>query len=145
MSNRILSYKGLLAINAMDTILLSTKKGEKGYRIRKFQLISNTPYQSGDEHIVQIWKEPETASASIDFSNNRLLGAGIINNDSAGYRYSTTDIIVFDNEIFNQDIYISHANADGSTAVNYYLELEVIMLNETEATVATLKDIRNSE
>jgi hypothetical protein len=29
--------------------------------------------------------------------------------------------------------------------MNYYLELEVIMLNETEATVATLKDIRNNQ
>jgi len=37
MSNRILSYRGLLAEAGQDTILLTTKKGEVGYKIIKFQ------------------------------------------------------------------------------------------------------------
>ena len=45
--------------------------------------------------------------------------------------------------IFNQDIYLTHLESQGSSAVNYYLELEQIKLDLNENTVATLKDIRN--
>ena len=142
--NRKLSYRGLLQPSAQDEILLSTKKGEVGYRITKFQIISNLPFQASDEHIVQIWKKaPASGTGSIDFSNNRLLASGVINNDSAGYRYSTTDVIIFDRDIINQDIYITHKNADGTSACNYYIELDVIKLNEQEAMVATIMNIRN--
>jgi len=46
MSNRILSYRGLLADGGEDTILLSTKKGEVGYRIIKFEMF---PYKPGQQ------------------------------------------------------------------------------------------------
>ena len=47
------------------------------------------------------------------------------------------------NEIFNQDIYITHVDSDASAPINYYIELEQIKLDLNENTVATLKDIRN--
>ena len=46
---------------------------------------------------------------------------------------------------FNQDIYVTNKDANGSKPVNYYLELEVIKLSEDQAMVATLKDIRNND
>jgi len=53
--------------------------------------------------------------------------------------------IIFDKEIFNQDIYITHTEAAGSAlACNYYIELEQVKLDLSENTVATLKDIRNA-
>jgi hypothetical protein len=51
---------------------------------------------------------------------------------------------MFDHEIFNQDIFVTHNDNEGSLAINYYLELEVIKLDESQAMVATLKDIRNN-
>lgn len=149
MSNRILSYKGLLTEGQIDELLLTTKKGEKGYRIVKFQLMPHVfGAGSGElESVVQIYKTEQSAATEIiDFGNNRLLGAGIINNDSNADTYPTVLTTVFDNEIFNQDIYITHKNnhADAA-AVNYYLELEVIKLSEDQAMVATLKDIRNND
>jgi len=143
--NRKLSYRGLLGLNAQEEILLSTKKGEVGYRITKFKIISNLPFQASDEHIVQIWKEPPTEGlASINFSDNRLLAAATINNDTAGYRYSISDVIIFDRDIINQDIFVTHTNTDGTSSCNYYIELEVIKLSEREALVATIMNIRNS-
>jgi hypothetical protein len=148
MSKRILSYRGLLASNAQETILLSTKKGEKGYRITKFDVIPQEPSGVSGTNVFQIWKDEQTAGAvvdTIDFSNNRLLGAAVSSHNASAFQYPPTQHIVFDQEIFNQDIYISQLDADGNnTACNYYLELEVIMLNETEAMVTTLKDIRNN-
>ena len=52
---------------------------------------------------------------------------------------------MFDHVKVNQDIYISHHNADGTSSCNYYIELEQMKLNLDEATVATLKDMRGRE
>jgi hypothetical protein len=143
----IKSYRGLLAQDAMDTILLHTNTGSTGYRIVKFQLM---PYifgaGSGElESVVKIYKIPQSSATEfIDFSDNTLLAAATINNDSAADQYPSVLATVFDNEIFNQDIYITHKNqhADGAS-VSYYFELEQMNLDLNENTVATLKDIRN--
>jgi len=145
MSNRILSYKGLLADGGQDTILLSTKKGEIGYRIKKFQLIgidANTAY----EGTAQIFKtEQSTIPTEIDFSDNRVLAAAIIQ-QSVSTQGSAYDTIIIDTVIFNQDIYVVHdeKSAGVNNAVNYYLELEVIKLDESQAMVTTLQDIKNN-
>jgi len=141
----IKSFRGLMAVNAVDTILLHTNDGSTGYRIVKFQIMSNKPYDAADEHIVKIYKISQTgASPTVDFSDNTLLGVAIINSDSAGYRYATTSTIIFDQEIFNQDLTITASNTDGTSSVNYYIELEQVKLDLGENTVATLKDIRNT-
>jgi len=57
---------------------------------------------------------------------------------------SLIKIFIFDNEIFNQDIFVTYTTGQGGQKINYYLELEQIRLNVDEATVATLKDIRNT-
>jgi hypothetical protein len=144
MSTKILSYKGLMANNSQERILLSTKKGEKGYRITKFQLMGNAPGTLNYESIMKIYKDEQSGvDGIIDFSDNRLIGAGFLEGSTS---VTSTDgiVVIFDNEIFNQDIFITHIEIEGGAPCNYYLELEVIMLNETEATVATLKDIRNN-
>jgi len=148
MSNRILSYKGLMADGAIETILLSTQKGEVGYRIHKFQLMSSnfghSSYEA--ESTIKIYKEEQsTAGSSVDFSDNRLIAAAQIGISGDPAVYGAAKVVVFDQEIFNQDIYITHKNQHSdNAAVNYYLELEVIKLDESQAMVATLKDIRNN-
>ena len=144
----IKTFRGLLAQDAIDTVTLHTNTGSTGYRIVKFQLM---PYVFGGgsgelESVVKIYKIPQTtADEFIDFSDNTLLGAAIINNDASADQYPTVLATVFDNEIFNQDIYITHKNQHPDAAsVSYYFELEQIKLDLQENTVATLKDIRNS-
>tara|TARA_R110001599_G_C12192282_1_gene654998 strand:- start:343 stop:777 length:435 start_codon:yes stop_codon:yes gene_type:complete len=143
--NQILSYRGLLATDGQDTILLSTKKGEKGFRIIKFELMGQQPGIAAMEHIVKVYKtEQSTIDGNIDFSDNRLLAAAYMQ-DNIGEHYVSSLDVVFDQEIFNQDIFVTAKDVKAGLPINYYLELEVIMLNETEATVATLKDIRNNQ
>jgi len=50
--------------------------------------------------------------------------------------------VIFDREIFNQDIYITQSEQSGSQSLNYYLELEVIPLDDAGAEYTTLKDMR---
>ena len=140
----IKTFRGLIADGAQDTIVLHTSDGSTGYRIVKFQLMPNEMGSSSNEHTVQIWKEFQTAiTATIDFSNNRLLAAATTTNNPNGYQYPPSTQVIFDNEIFNQDIYITHVETSLAEPVNYYIELEQMSLDLTENTVATLKNIRN--
>jgi hypothetical protein len=147
MSNRTLSYRGLLADGGQDTILLSTKKGEIGYKIIKFEIMSQEPYGGGSsEHLVQVWSEEQTGAITgdVDFNDQTLLGSAIGNNSTSGYDNPNVTTIVFDTKIFNQDIYVTHHDGQAAQACNYHIELEVIRLSEDQAMVATLKDIRNN-
>ena len=143
----IKSFRGLLAQDAVDIVTLHTNTGSTGYRIVKFKLMPHLfGAGSGElESIVKIYKTPQSsADEYIDFSDNTLLAAAIINNESNADSYPTVLTTVFDNEIFNQDIYITHKNQHPDAAsVSYYFELEQIKLDLQENTVATLKDIRN--
>jgi len=135
-----------MADDTQQRIPLGTNNGLTGYKITKMQLIPNAPGSATAEHIVQIWKEQQTTNVStIDFDNNRLLAAGYTNNDTAGDdNPPVVNAVIFENEIFNQDVYVTHKIRNGTGSVNYYIELEQMDLALDEATVATLKDIRNT-
>ena len=143
----IKTFRGLLVQDAIDTVVLHTNTGSTGYRIVKFQLMPHLfGAGSGElESIVKIYKVPQTAADEyIDFSDNTLVAAAIINADSSADSYPTVLTTVFDKEIFNQDIYVTHKNQHGdAAAVSYYFELEQVKLDLNQNTVATLKDIRN--
>jgi len=143
----IKTFRGLMQDGAQDTIVLHTNDGSIGYRVVKFQLMPNEPGEDQHESTVMIWKVPQTAvTNTVDFSNQTLLAVSIWQSGNAP---GGSDALwvphtsIFDREIFNQDIYITHSETDGSNPINYYIELEQIKLDLNENTVATLKDIRN--
>jgi len=145
MSNRILSYKGLLASGTQDTILLSTKKGEIGYMIRSFRAMGGDPLNNEDEAVLKIYSDVQSASTdTVDFSDTTLLAAAVWTSRATARSYPLNEVVIFDNKIINQDIYVTCLEGASGNAVNYYLELEVIKLDESQAMVATLKDIRNN-
>jgi len=139
----IKTFRGLIADGAQDTVVLHTNDGSMGYRIVKFQIINNAPGTANQESIIKIYKiQQTTVDAIIDFSDNTLLGAAFLSIGSS-VTYPSDIEIIFDQEIFNQDIYITHSEIAGALSCNYYIELEQISLDLNENTVATLKDIRN--
>jgi len=141
----IKTFRGLIADGGQDTIVLHTNDGSTGYRIVKFQSITNDPTAEAAESVLKIWKVSQTTASiddKINFSDNTLLGVSMFT-VSTSHSDPEDMIVIFDKEIFNQDIYLTHSNSSGSDPVNYYLELEQIKLDLNENTVATLKDIRN--
>ena len=139
----IKTFRGLIADGDQDTIVLHTNDGSMGYRIVKFQAMGINEDQAY-ESTLQIFKVDQTGSITTDgdFSKNTLLGA-ILYNDTTSAGTALTRTVIFDNEIFNQDIYITFKSISSSSAMNYYIELEQVKLDLSENTVATLKDIRN--
>lgn len=145
--SKIKSFRGLLADGGVDTITLHTNTGSTGYRIVKFSLMCKQPGLGNQESVVKIYKIPQTgiltSGATIDFTDNTMLAAGIFT-ASTNQKTDPEDLsIIFDNEVFNQDIYVTHTDNEGTLDINYYIELETVKLDLTENTVATLKDIRN--
>ena len=140
----IKAFSGLLDDGEQDTIRLSTNNGLIGYRIVKFQLMANAPGASNYESIVKLYKrEQSSVDAIVDFDDSALIGSAYLEG-SDNYAYVDAVTVVFDQEIFNQDIYITHSEIKGSAACNYYLELEQVALDVGEAAVATLKDMRGT-
>ena len=140
----IKSFRGKMIDGAIDQISLHTNDGSTGYRIKKVQCVPENPGTTNTEHVFKIYKIPQTAvTGSIDFSDNTLLASVYLS--SRDDRYGGDNIIVFDNEVFNQDIYLTHDDTNNAGAVNYYIELEQVKLDLNENTVATLEDIRNIE
>ncbi|GAH17362.1 unnamed protein product [marine sediment metagenome] len=138
----IKSFRGLLKDGGQEKIPLHTNDGRTGYRIVKFQLMHDEPGEEQAEHTVKVYKlKQSTIDNTINFSDNTLLAAGYIM-ENPNNAYPVSKVIVFDNEIFNQDIYITQSDTIGSRACNYYIELEEVRLGSLEATVVTLKDMR---
>ena len=137
------TFRGLLADGGQERIRLSTMKGKVGYKIIKFQVMPNDPGGAGFENAVQIWKSfQDTISDVIDFSDTKLLAAAYLEGDGSRSNPSTEWIAFFDQEIFNQDIFVTHKDDDQDSLVNYYIELEAVSLSEQGAEYTTIKDIR---
>jgi len=143
----IKTFRGQLADGGQDTIRLSTNQGQIGYRIKKLQIIPEEAGDTSADLIVSVWTRKQsnvlTTGYKIDFSNSELIAVAHLS-VSATY-FSQDHTIIFDNTTFNQDIFVTATDNDGSDNTNYYLELEQIKLDLNEATVATLKDMRGTE
>lgn len=145
----IKSFRGKLTDGSQETIHLHTNNGSTGYRIVKFEGMPAKPGTVSSEHVLKIFKieqtTPLTDPATVDFSDNTLIAAALVGNSTNTQQYTQSNdtVVVFDNEIFNQDIYVTHVDNNGTEACNFHIELEQIKLDLNQNTVATLKDIRN--
>ena len=146
--SRIVSFRGKIAKGEHDTIVLHTTNGAVGYSIKKFEIMAALPHALDQEAVVKIYStdndEVQTPTLTVDFNDNRLLAAGLLTNETDSKYYPPSSSIIFDNMVFNQDIYVTYEDTGGSgRSINYYIELEQMSLDLNENTVATLKDIRN--
>ena len=143
MSKRI-SYKGTILIGEQESISLKTNTGKTGYRIVKFNVIGVTPMKTDQTIIGQVFKTDQTGSITdnVNFTDSDLLAVATYE-DTNSKELPNSNHIIFDNEKFNQDIFITATDADGNTTpMNYYLELEAMPLSDLEATFLTMQNIR---
>jgi len=136
------TFRGTLTDGEQDKIRLTTTDGRVGYRIIKFQLLGQDN-NSSYENTTKIYNTKQaTITGSIDFSETDLLAAGLYFQNSVGQTYPLDLLVIFDKELFNQDIYITCKNAEGSGYINYYIELEQIKLTVIQAETLIVKDLR---
>lgn len=146
----IKTFRGMidstLGNDAQDTITLHTNDGSTGYRIVKMQIFPNQPGAVNTEGVLKVFKVKQSAvDGLVDFSDQTLLAAAYYTQYNAPNTTANTIISIFDNEIFNQDIYVVYDDLTNNQSMNYYIELEQVKLDKNENTVATLKNIRNTK
>tara|TARA_R110000824_G_scaffold31500_1_gene102467 strand:- start:30 stop:476 length:447 start_codon:yes stop_codon:yes gene_type:complete len=143
--SKTLSFRGQLPIGIEEQIKLSTTNGKTGYKITKFQIMSSTPGTPSVEYIAQIYKTERSSNINTtpNFSNGNLLAVVYYQDEASTHNPSSQDVI-FDNETFNQDIFVNITDAGGGTTpCNYYIELEVMNISDNQATQLTLQSLRN--
>jgi len=140
------SFRGLIAHDTIQTIRLSTNTGLTGYKIRKLQIFPQLPNSTSTEATFQVYSvKPSATSDEVNFDDPLLLAMAYYSASSSSESYPDDLTVIFDNTTINQDIYLTMRNVQsGNNNVNYYLELEQIKLEQNEAAVATLKDMRGS-
>ena len=139
-----LSFRGQIPMGVQERIKLRTMNGKTGYQITKFQIINKNPVGTTAQHVCKIYAKDQTGSITdtVDFTETDLLACAALKTSSAVH-YSTDTIVVFDNNVFNQDIFIYFQDTDGNTDPgNYYIEIETIELSDLQATQLTLKSLR---
>tara|TARA_Y100000593_G_C4052446_1_gene210384 strand:+ start:35 stop:478 length:444 start_codon:yes stop_codon:yes gene_type:complete len=143
--SKIISFKGQIPIGEQDRIKLSTVNGKTGYKINKFQILSQSPGGTASEFVAKIYNKDQTGNTTttVDFTENNLMAVAFMRGTTATNSDDTV-IVIFDNAVTNQDIFIYIMDAAGSTTpCNYYIELEAMSLSDVEATMLTLQSIRN--
>ena len=144
------TYRGQLPIGEQAERKVSTNNGLTGYTIKDFKIMSSAPGTVEEELIAKIFttnqKVPtDLVSSTVNLNDPGLL-AVIYYQEHNAAAYPGFEQIIMDKEIFNQDIFIYIASANGSTGpCNYYIELEKIKLDLNASTVSTLKNIRESK
>ena len=138
----IKSFRGSIDNGDVQTIALHTNNGSQGYRIKKLDVVDTNPGAATKEVVMKVYSVPQsTVDGAVNFSDQTLLAVGVFAQSADSFNtYKST---VFDNVTFNQDIYVTCKDSQGVGGANYYIELELVRLDLTENTVATLKDIRN--
>tara|TARA_Y100000361_G_C10921908_1_gene219380 strand:+ start:21 stop:470 length:450 start_codon:yes stop_codon:yes gene_type:complete len=143
----IKSFRGKIASGGTDTISLHTNNGSTGYIIKKIQIISADPGGDVSELVFKIHSISTAVTSTLDFSDQTLLGIAYYQNvpvQAGAQGQSPISVIVFDNMVTNQDIYLQATDVSGNSVnTNYYIELEQVKLDLNANTTATLKDIRN--
>ena len=138
------TFKGSLEDGQELRVRLSTNNGLTGYKIIKFQLFP-TNYNVTDEYNSRVYTVPGKANnTTFDFNDPQLLVAAYFENSNGVDPVSKDAVVVIDNKIINQDIFVQHKSQSGNSC-NFYMELEQVKLDLNEATVATLKDMRGRE
>ena len=142
--SKIKTFKGKLAPTTQEKIHLSTRDGLTGYRIKSFKIISSAPGATANDELVMKIRltEDNNIGPTIDFTDADLIAVAYYQDDTGGVSGSET--IIFDKETFNQDIFVTCADAAGGTKPgNYYIELEQFKLDLNTSTFHTLKNIRS--
>jgi len=141
----IKTFRGKLADGGQDRIRLSTKKGKIGYKVISLEVFPGASFQDQESQIT-IFKVKQTsvatASPTIDLSDGNVLAVAMWKSAATGSAGAFTHHIMFEQEVFNQDIYITHTDHSGTQTLNYYLELETMNMTDNAAAVSTLRDIR---
>ena len=139
------TYRGQIPTGQQERLHLSTNNGLTGYRIKKFQIISSAPGNGNAEYVMKVrLTEDDNVGPVVNFNDTSIVAVAFVTDRTTNE--GSNETIIFDSEIFNQDVFVTCADVTGNTVpCNYYLELEKLKLDLNASTISTLKNIRQDK
>jgi len=136
----IKTFRGKLEDGGQDQIYLHGGATGDGFKIAKFLVFpAGATSAFSYESFVSVFKNDDGTAVPGDgtpnFEDQRLVACAYYTQSSSGATNPEDINVVFDNEVFNQDIFIQHSNSESSAAINYYIELEQVMMPKGEQAV----------
>jgi hypothetical protein len=143
--SKTITYRGQVPTGEQEKLHLSTNDGLTGYRIKKFQVISTVPGGGNAEYVIKVrLTKDDNVGPTINFNDPSIVAVAFHTDRTTNE--SSNETIIFDSEVFNQDIFVTCADVTGNTVpCNYYLELEKMKLDLNASTFSTLKNIRERQ
>ena len=136
----IKSFKGRLPNLGQDQIHLAGGDTNTGYRIHKFEIIGQSPFFAESEAVMKIYTVKQSSvDSNVDFRDETLLGVSIATNNTANPVDSAYKAVIFDQDVVNQDLYVTYKTNQGSEKCNYYIELEEVKMKDPETAVVNYK------
>jgi len=124
------SFRGLLADGKQGKIRIQGSVGSIAWRITKFEILSEDPFQSTVKHVVKIWREQQSSfDDSVDFTDDELLAAATLNEAPGGEDQAGYGTVIFDNALFVRNVYVTNNEGHNNKAANYYIELEEVKVS----------------
>jgi len=124
------SFRGLLADGDQRKISIQGSVGAIAWRITKFNLMPSAPGTVSSEHVVKVYREEQSSvDGLVNFTDAELLGAAYYNANVSGGDIDYVPPVIFDNDLFSRNIYITHSDVQGAGSVNYYIELEEVKIS----------------
>ena len=140
------TFRGQLGDGEQEVIRLTTNQGLIGYKMKKIDVISNDPLNTAAKGVVKVYKrKQDTVDAEINLDDHNLFAVCYYTSNNTTSSNAVNESIVFDQEVVNQDLFITSDTGGATQLMNYYIEMEKMKLDNNEATVATLKDMRGRE
>jgi len=128
----IKTFKGQLADGGQDQIYLAGGDGSTGYRVVKFQAMGTSEDEDYESTLQLFSARQDAVTAAVDFRLDQLIGAILYGDDNA-VGITSVQTIIFDNAVFNQDMFVTFKSATSSANMNYYIELEEVRMSDAEA------------
>ena len=140
-----LSFKGQIPVGEQQKIKLATKEGKRGYKITQLKMINKSPGTSANPGLlckVYIKDQSGSLTDTVDFTEGDLIAVAFFTQSTSSNTLQA-ETIIFDNTVFNQDIFVYIVDPSGATDPgNYYMELETVSLSDVESTQLTLSNLR---
>lgn len=132
-----INFSGLLANATQATIPLHGGDAETGYRVKDFRIMPEKPLTNSNESLLQIWKTKQDAGAlstDVNFDDPEFLGMAIWSNNATTENYPEDLTVFFDDEVVNQDLYVTCFETSGRS-MNFMLTLEEVKMPKGEQAV----------
>ena len=124
--HKVHGFRGLLGDGGEDEINLERQNANVAYRIVKLEMIGIRPSTTKQESTLKIYKTSQSSvTDTVDFSDSDLLGV-IYRETDSGANSNEPAVVIFDQEIFSQNIYVTHVDENSAAAANYYIEIEEV-------------------